>query len=460
MFGYYTKQIVEFSPSLATLYHAKQTKLDLDEDPVLKGRLIALIRIAQWVSPAVLEESHLYMEPLPDTVEGGNTIRDENGVATGVFVDNAKSLIPIPEPSSDTVRRYFTTAMKAAVAHDLTAIHDAGTSPELIEFFKSLVNYGPGGRLTVRSIKLVADGALGSWGAAMIEPYSDDSSTHGLLLSPPDVLAKNVAKFFEDGWQVNIHAIGDQANKNIIDIFEKELQTRNVSEVRPRIEHAQIMQLSDLDRMGKLGILASVQLTHATSDMAYAELRIGPEQNLQIMSFQSAPTFPSTLESIDPLKGFYAAVAGLTPERNSPHGPGGWYPSEKLTRAQALKGMTYDAAYAAFAEDNMAPDKPPQFVDVRDVASAIGLSLSAAPPKPNSKEHRRIALSGGVLDWTVDKGDGPDLGREGAVVNTTKAREILRLEKFIPWERMVVDAASSVLENEWKIQLPGQPSKY
>ncbi|KIJ47331.1 hypothetical protein M422DRAFT_164250, partial [Sphaerobolus stellatus SS14] len=245
------------------------TAADLDEDPVLKGRLITLIRIdghAQWVSPAVLK----LMEPLPDTVEGGNIIRDENGSnPIGVFVDNAKSLIPIPEPSSDTVRRYFTTTMKAAVAHGLTAIHDAGTSPELIEFFKSLadqrmipirlyimgrlasddywgpkiprlVNYGPGGRLNVRSIKLVADGALGSWGAAMIEPYSDDSSTHGLLLSPPDVLAKNVAKFFEDGWQVNIHAIGDQANKNIIDIFEKELQTRNVSEVRPRIEHAQV----------------------------------------------------------------------------------------------------------------------------------------------------------------------------------------------------------------------------
>ncbi|KIJ37554.1 hypothetical protein M422DRAFT_50359 [Sphaerobolus stellatus SS14] len=205
-----------------------------------------------------------------------------------------------------------------------------------------LVNYGPSGRPNVRSIKLVADGALGLWGAAMIEPYSDDSSTHGLLLSPPDVLAKNAAKFF-------FLKMGGRF-KNIIDIFEKELQTRNVSE---------IMQLSDLDRMGKLGTLASAQLTHATSDMAYAELRIGPEPHIYILMIKSpnhvlpiGSDFP--IESIDPLKGFYAAVAGLTPERNSPHGLGGWYPSEKLTRAQALKGMTYDAAYAAFAEDNMA----------------------------------------------------------------------------------------------------------
>ncbi|KAF8499903.1 amidohydrolase family-domain-containing protein [Hysterangium stoloniferum] len=363
------------------------TAADLDADPLLRGRPISLERVdghATWVSTTVLD----MMKPLPSTVEGGEIIRDAQGSATGIFVDNARSLIPSPAWTFETVKQYFATTMKDALAHGLTSLHDAGSPPDAIKFFKEMadaemlpirlyvmgkidsneywgdqiprmIDYG-NGRLTVRSIKLVSDGALGSWGAAMIEPYSDNPTTKGLLLTPADTLSLLINKFLDDDWQVNVHCIGDQANKIVLDILEGALKGRNASVVRPRIEHAQILRLSDLDRVGDLGVIPSVQPTHATSDMSYAELRIGPDRIKGAYAYQTliqksqnhilpiGSDFP--VESIDPLKGFYAAIARLTPEGTSPHGPGGWYPAERLTRVQALKGMTYDAAYAAFSE--------------------------------------------------------------------------------------------------------------
>ncbi|KAF8583423.1 hypothetical protein K439DRAFT_1661297 [Ramaria rubella] len=360
---------------------------ELDEDAVLRGRPIALTRIdghAAWVSPAVLKLMH----PLPKSVEGGDIIRDETGLPTGIFVDNAMTLIPRPQWTHEVMKRYFATTMRDAVAHGLTSIHDAGSSPEQIQFFKTMAdehmlpirlyvmghvddnNYWGhkiqrledyGGRLTVRSVKLISDGALGSWGAAMLEPYTDNPSTSGLLLTPPEILSSLIYDFFRDDWQVNVHCIGDHANKLVLNIFERALQGRNVSVVRPRIEHAQIMQLADLNRTGTLGVIASVQPTHATSDMSYAETRVGPERIKGAYAYQTllknspnsvmpiGSDFP--IESIDPIKGFYAAVSRVSPEGISPHGPGGWFPSERLTRAQALKGMTFDPAYAAFRED-------------------------------------------------------------------------------------------------------------
>jgi len=138
-----------------------------------------------------------------------------------------------------------------------------------------LENYGPAGRLTLRAIKLFTDGALGSWGAALIEPYSDDPSTKGLLRVSPDAMAEAVKMFWDDGFQVNIHCIGDRANEVVLDIFEDLLKGANVTERRPRIEHSQIMTPEDLKRIGRLGVIPSVQPTHATSDMWYAESRLG-----------------------------------------------------------------------------------------------------------------------------------------------------------------------------------------
>ncbi|KII83661.1 hypothetical protein PLICRDRAFT_180263 [Plicaturopsis crispa FD-325 SS-3] len=379
------------------------TAADFDRDPLLRGRPIALARVdihAYWVSTRVLE----LMGELPDTVEGGSIVRDAAGNPTGLFVDNAMQLIPKPAWSEAQMREYFDLAMRDAVKHGLTSIHDAGSSPEGIHFIKKLAeegsipirlylmgmvnsdeywghqiprleNYGKHGMLNVRSIKLVTDGALGSWGAALLEPYTDKPSEQGIMRSSADVLGKLVTQFWNDGWQVNIHCIGDRANHVVLDIYESiiERQGGNVTEWRPRIEHAQIMTLDDLKRIGRLGVIASVQPSHATSDMGYAEDRLGPERIRGAYAYQSllqasplkvlalGSDFP--VEGIDPLLGFYAAVSRTDANGESPHGPGGWFPEQKLTRAQALKGMTLDAAYASFAETTRGSLAPGKFAD-------------------------------------------------------------------------------------------------
>ncbi|KAH9964935.1 amidohydrolase 3 [Russula dissimulans] len=378
---------------------------DLDREPLLRGRLVLLARVdvhAYWVSNAVLSK----LTNLPDVVDGGLIVREEAGNPTGVFVDKAMDLINRPAPTEAETLENFNVVMRDALRVGLTSIHDACSSPSDIAFYKGmadegrlpiklylmanvpsndywgsqiprLINYGLYKRLTVRSVKLFADGALGSWGAALISPYSDKPDTQGLLVTPPQALHRLVEQFYQDGFQVNIHAIGDRANEVVLDIFEDVLSRpgADVNTWRPRIEHAQILQPSDLERIGRLGVLASVQPAQATSDMNYAETRLGPQRIKGAYAYQTllqaspgkrlplGSDFP--VEGINPLLGFYAAVARRSPGGTSPHGPGGWYAAEALTRAQALRGMTVDAAYAAFAEDTrgrLAPGFAADFV--------------------------------------------------------------------------------------------------
>ncbi|TDL26855.1 hypothetical protein BD410DRAFT_782939 [Rickenella mellea] len=379
------------------------TASDLDEDPLLHGRLIALRRIdghATWVSPKVLE----VMGELPATVDGGVIVRNSEGLPTGIFLDNAMALIPQPQWDEQDMLKFFATTVQEALANGLTSIHDAWTTPPMIKFFKrmaeqdkiplrlylmgnveseeywgaeipKLENYGTAGRLNLRSVKLFSDGALGSWGAALLEPYTDKPDTTGILRSDPKVYSNLIESFFRDDFQVNVHCIGDRANNVILDIFEDLLRRYNATERRPRIEHAQILTLQDLERMGRLGVIPSVQPTHATSDMWYAEARLGPERIKGAYAYrtqlENSPNnvlpigsdFP--VEGINPLLGFYAAVTRLSTDGQSPHGPGGWFSEQRLTRAEALKGMTLDAAYASFAEKDLGsltPGKRADFV--------------------------------------------------------------------------------------------------
>ncbi|KAF5391967.1 hypothetical protein D9757_003282 [Collybiopsis confluens] len=372
---------------------------DLDADPLLKGRPIALRRVdghAMWVSGRALGLTH----DLPEEVEGGLIIRDSKGVPTGIFLDNAMALVPVPAWTDEQMALFFDSTMKAALSYGLTSIHDADTTPAMIAFMKKqaeagqilmrlylmghldsdeywgseiprLINYGKHGRMTVRSIKLYTDGALGSWGAALLEPYSDKPDTTGIMRSTPKALANLVERFWKDGWQVNIHCIGDRANHIVLDIFEGLIEGKsiggtvkaNVTEWRPRIEHAQIMTMDDLQRMKRLCIIPSVQPTHATSDMWYAETRLGPNRIKGAYAYKTllrgsphhvlpiGSDFP--VEGVNPLLGFYAAVSRLSVDGTSPHGEQGWYASEALSRAQALKGMTLDAAYASFSENEL-----------------------------------------------------------------------------------------------------------
>jgi len=267
---------------------------------------------------------------------------------------------------------------------------------------KTLKLVGAGnGRLSARSVKIFADGALRTGGAALYQPYTDDSSTAGAMRISAEVLNEIIPRFLKDGWQVNVHAIGDRANGIVLDAFELALEHINVTQLRPRLEHAQIMTQVDINRLGKLGVIASVQPTHVTSDMWFAEGRLGPERVKGLYAFRSildsgaritlGSDFP--VEGVNPLAGFYAAITRVTADGSSPHGPSGWFPAQRLTREEALRGMTIDPAYASFTEDilgSLVPGKRADYVVLsRDIMRV---------PTSEIMETKVIAT---VLDGTV-----------------------------------------------------------
>ncbi|KAJ7755700.1 amidohydrolase family-domain-containing protein [Mycena maculata] len=386
---------------------------DLDSDPVLRGRPIILQSKdchALWVSTRVIEAS----VPLPDAVEGGVIFRDDSGHPNGLFLDNAQDIVFQPELTEDDLLRRFSVAVKDAVSFGLTSVHDAGLNPMSLKFFakqaelnklpiriygmsffdengeywgnqtEPIINAGKG-RLNARSVKIFADGALRTGGAALYEPYADNPTTNGFMRITSEVLHHFIPLFLRDGWQVNVHAIGDRANGMVLDVFEASLKGVNISASRPRLEHAQIINKADRERLGRLGVIASIQPTHAISDMWYAQDRLGPERVKDLYAFRSlidsgarialGSDFP--VESPNPLSGFYAAVTRLSIDGKSPHGPGGWFPEERLSRQEALRGMTIDPAYASFTESTLGslePGKRADFVilsqDIMTVAAA------------------------------------------------------------------------------------------
>jgi len=187
------------------------------------------------------------------------------------------------------------------------------------------------------------------------------------------VLNEIIPNFLRDGWQVNIHAIGDRANAIILDAFENALKDTNVTALRPRLEHAQIMKKEDMARLGKLGVIASVQPTHAISDMWYAESRLGPERVKGLYAFRSIIDegaritlgSDAPVEDINPLSGFYAAITRVSVDGQSPHGPGGWFPEQRMSRKEALRGITIDPAYASFTDNilgSIVPGKRADYV--------------------------------------------------------------------------------------------------
>ncbi|KAJ4498383.1 amidohydrolase family-domain-containing protein [Lentinula lateritia] len=365
------------------------TAEDLESDPVIRGRPVVLQSKdchALWLSQKALESSL----PFPQEVDGGLIVRDASGKPTGMLLDNAQELVKQPKLLEDDLLRRFDSAIQNAVKFGLTSIHDAGLDPASLKFFKQEARrrilpiriYGMSyfdengeywgnttqpliatgdERLTARSVKIFADGALRTGGAALYEPYADNSITNGLMRIDKDVLFKYIPLFLRDGWQVNVHAIGDRANGLVVDAFEASLNGVNVTALRPRLEHAQLMTKADMHRVGKLGgkiVIASVQPTHAISDMLFAEDRLGPERVKNLYAFRTLIESGARItlgsdapvEDLNPLAGFYAAITRLTPDGDSPHGTDGWFPEQRLTREEALRGMTIDPAYASFTE--------------------------------------------------------------------------------------------------------------
>ncbi|GAB4010496.1 amidohydrolase [Spirosoma migulaei] len=326
----------------------------------------------------------------------GGEVLMENGQPTGVLVDNAMQLIKrvIPRPDNADKARMLLNAQKACFALGLTTISDAGISPDEINLIDSLhrsgklkirdyamislgepnldyfLKRGPfqTDRLTVRSFKLYADGALGSRGACLRQPYSDRPETGGFLLLAPSELERVTKLLYASKFQANTHCIGDSANHLMLDLYGKLLKGKN--DRRWRIEHAQVVSPEDVVKFGQYSIIPSVQPTHATSDMYWAADRLGPirvkgayafndlmKQN-SLIAFGS--DFP--VEAVNPLFGFHSAVARQD-AKNFPEG--GYQMENAVDRKSALLAMTRWAAYANF-EDQLrgciAPGKQADFV--------------------------------------------------------------------------------------------------
>lgn len=322
----------------------------------------------------------------PDSVSprGGEILLD-GGAPTGVFVDAAMNLIrgAIPDGTVEQTRRQLLLAQEKCLAAGLTCVHDAGMSSAVLDLVRELHTAGewrlrlyvmlpqaerdaiargpwmtPDQLITVRAVKGYADGALGSRGAALLEGYADRENFRGLMLMPAAGIQQLAQHCADHGFQLCVHAIGDRANREVLDAYAATSFPQGRAAARFRIEHAQIVTAADMRRFAELHVLPSMQPTHLTSDMPWAPERIGPERVPSSYAWRSfhrlglpvafGSDFP--VESHDPRKGLFAAVTTRSPVG----GPAeGWRPDQRLSRAAAIKGFTADAAFAAFQEHDL-----------------------------------------------------------------------------------------------------------
>lgn len=369
-------------------------------DQAVSDRPVWLRRVdghAGWANSKAMEMAGVDADT--EDPAGGKIIRDEQGNPTGVFVDGAMSLISsqIPERSEEEKRIALEKAQQKMTAHGLTSVHDAGVGVDTWARYKNFADQGKittriygmisgagdafdqlsengpiesykNDLLALRSVKLYADGALGSRGAAMMEPYSDDPDNKGLLFSSEEEMTGMIMKAASKGFQVNVHAIGDRANHITLNGFENVKDSLGEQGLRHRIEHAQIVSLDDIPRFRELNIIASMQPTHATSDMNMAEDRVGAERIKGGYAWQrfldqgtvvaSGSDFP--VEDVNPFYGLYSAVTRMDHQGNP---EGGWYPGQAMTRKQAFRSFTIDAAYAAHQEEVLGSLEPGKWAD-------------------------------------------------------------------------------------------------
>ncbi len=365
-------------------------------DAVTSQHPVVLFRIdghACWVNSVALRLANIDRNT-PDP-PGGKILRLPDGSPSGVLVDRAQTLVTrhIPPPSFEQV----ITQLKRALAHcarlGLTMIHDAGADELTIQAYLELERSGQlpirvyamipapspawdewrkrgpyrGQHLTIQAVKLIADGALGSRGAALLDDYADDPGNRGLLLLTPEQTQQLIRQAMDTGFQVATHAIGDAANRMVLDVYAAYLKPGNGR--RFRIEHAQVIAPEDFARFGQLSVIASIQPTHATSDMAWAPARLGSArlagayawrkllQNGAVLACGS--DFP--VEDPNPLLGIYAAI---TRQDLTGHPPGGWFPHERMTRDEALRCWTWAGAYAAFLENELGELAPGKRADL------------------------------------------------------------------------------------------------
>jgi len=319
--------------------------------------------------------------------EGGEILRDGNGRATGLFRENAEGLIHRARPAEGTpaeMRKMVELASQECLQKGVTSFHDAGSSFATVDFLKQAADEGFLGvrlwimirapedelreklpayftrdyadhRLAVGGVKISLDGALGSRGAWLLEPYSDSPESTGLNTASLDMTRRVAELAVEDGYQLCIHAIGDRANREVLDVYEDTFEAHpEKSDLRFRIEHAQHLHPDDIPRFAELGVIAAMQGVHCTSDGPWVPDRLGDKrseegayvwQKLLQSGAKVTNGTDAPVEDVNPLKSFYSTVT-----RRMTNGEL-FYPDQKMSRMEALRSYTIDAAYAAFEED-------------------------------------------------------------------------------------------------------------
>jgi len=320
--------------------------------------------------------------------EGGVIHRDEKGQPTGVFIDGAMALVDsaVPAISREVLSSALDQASLTLNALGLTGVHDPGIDRATVELYLEKIRAGkfplrvyamadgmnetlawlcengpiddPSGRLVMRSVKLYGDGALGSRGAALLEDYSDDPGNRGLLFASQQQMEANMRRVMACGLQIGIHAIGDAGNRQALDAYAKLIEEFPDNPGRHRIEHVQILDPADIQRFARMGIVAAMQPTHATSDMYWAVDRLGKERLNGAYAWRSLLDSGATLafgsdfpvEEVNPMLGIYAAV---TRQDTQGWPEGGWYQEQRVSREEAIRAFTLDAAFAGFMEDEV-----------------------------------------------------------------------------------------------------------
>ncbi len=388
---------------------------------------VALTRVdghALWVNSAALAAAGID-DATPDP-PGGRILRGAAGHASGVLIDQAMGLVRelIPPTGDEELAGAVGAAVQECLRFGLTGIHEMGVDERTIATYRGLIDAGrfpfrvlgaingPGktwqawrergperryaGRLSISAIKLYADGALGSRGAALLSPYSDDPENSGLELAAGADLERWTRDAVAHGFQVCIHAIGDRANRTVLDAYERVLAGDRGR--RLRVEHAQILAPAEIPRFRQLGVLPSMQQTHCTSDSAWAEKRLGGRvagayawRSLLDSGVTIAGGSDFPVESPNPLLGIAAGATRARPGA----APRPWHPEQCMTRAEAVLSFTHWAAYAGFDEDVAGSIEPGKYADL----VVLDRDIYTCPPEQIAETRVLLTVVGGEIVW-------------------------------------------------------------
>lgn len=384
-------------------------------------RPVWLLRVdghAGWGNAALLAKAGIGADTRDP--KGGEIMRDASGAPTGVLIDAAMDLVTPPAPSEADTERWLLAAQSKVISLGMTGAHDMGVDAQTDAVYRRLAgDSDPDRRLRLRAhgyadakwffeqvlarkpdplsptttyalggVKLYVDGALGSRGAALLKPYADRRGRRGLLRHSQKTLDARVLESMAEGWQVAAHAIGDRANRSVLDALARAIQRHHLVDHRFRVEHAQIVDLEDIPRFAQLGAVASMQPTHATSDMQWVPERLGPRRLQGAYAWRRfldggvhlcfGSDYP--VERPDIAHGLYAAI---TRADAAGRPDGGWLPDQKLSLTETLRAFTTEAAFACHREESLGMLRKGFQADVtcfqRDLSKLLPAAIRTAP---------------------------------------------------------------------------------